>query len=177
MTAPACLALEIESLICLRLESNSIAHWLRLQVATVKSLIVWLWTWIRELQECGKLQGCLFFVCFDSTKLWWKLKFNSVTPGSLDGLYCWLKTEPNCSKINWTVYVNYEPNLINRTRTREQITEPDCFDQINSLLCCAYTFVLLPQLRNIGLVKLNGCGNLNHDDGSARWRQLQWWRR
>lgn len=40
MTAPACLALAMDSLICFALQSKSRAHWFRLQVATFNSLIV-----------------------------------------------------------------------------------------------------------------------------------------
>jgi hypothetical protein len=73
-------------------------------------------SWVTRKDWCccwsGKLRGWfvfIFFVCFDSTKLRWKLKFNSVTPGSLDGLYCWLKTEPNRH------YCNFEANQIQIT--------------------------------------------------------------
>jgi hypothetical protein len=40
MTAPACLAWVIDSFMLFKLQSKSIAHWFKLQVATFNSLMV-----------------------------------------------------------------------------------------------------------------------------------------
>ena len=128
MAAPASLAFAMDSLICLALQSKSIAHWFRLDAATFNSLMVFFFGIGLEFVVVKTTAKALLFKLwcwelnsFDSTKLRWSLfaavRFNiqnSLFPSRSLGRVLFLSFPLSCpTRVNFDAFISFQPSSEN----------------------------------------------------------------